>query len=719
MEVDVDAVCLTPQSAIVRNGRAVSKKEEKAIVTVEAYRISVESPLRKRNAIVLLGAITAGLGAAVLLQTGSSVAAGGLIGTGIAVSALAWAAIKPRSIKAVSKVHVPLLLVPFRGGSVAVPPDVLSERDVPGLRAESMTFYDADVKAAEEIASNLPAGHESLRSEEEFFAGMNGIIKALTPKSKVNASLRIIGGQSPENLGVDRLLNVLIRVSTAEQPGKTLTFGDVRRRIEDVKRLEELSVRAEEELSTLARVEKTVESCFNAFERGLKGILREIEGYFSELKRLMKAVLLGGVNIHAEPTEEELRNHGYAYVQHRYHIRLNSEYPPTSLVAVFQRYVDEAERKVRGKVSEYVASMEHEIRNVQRDAERAIEQTQDRYWNEIEARQKRIRRLREEIRSHEKKLRALQDQLRELESQARRLEAEAEEYDARAVEYESRAELAETASERRSYLSGARHARREAEKLRNRARRLRERALRLRGEAEEVKLKYESRVEEVSLLEEEIEELQEEMERRIMELRERCERRMAEIKAHYGELIRMARRDVDEFIAIRDRHLEIVEGFYEKVLRAELEYQKAPIEDRLKRLQEAYARLKGRIQELRQGHSRFFVSAMSLRLDVPVRKPTLLYLPVWVIIPEKGEVLLLPPSEVDTSDGEPLKPLSGAGDFLSGLLSALRPELIQGAKGGNPGDVIREGLANLDALVRNGLLTEGEAVKIRKALGGE
>ncbi|WP_297501590.1 hypothetical protein [Thermococcus sp.] len=451
--MDQKITSLVPKSGIIIDNTLASEEEEKALITVEAYKISFESSLRKRKLAFLAGAITSGIGVLSLVQTGNAAMAFGLIGAGLGIIALGQIAIKPHPLRVLSKVHVPLLLVPYDGGSVVIGPDYFESKGVPGTVVKELVFRDVNVEEAAKIASELPSVYDSFDSEVALREKLHEITNSLTPKSEI--STRVVASDSGF---IKPLVEVLMKISRGGQPIKALQFEGIEKKVETVKQLEQLEKRAESELEILSSVREKVEDSFVVFNNSLMALLVRIDSYFSEVRKLLKKALFGGVNIHATPTKEELKEYGYAYVQHRYHVRLNSTYSPNSLVAVFQRYIDRAENKIRGRVSEYVASMEREIMNVKDETRRLVDLTKEKYREKIGRKKERVRDLKEKAKDREKELRSIERQISNLTSQAERYEDEAS-------RYESKADWAETASERRSYLSRANKARKEADKL--------------------------------------------------------------------------------------------------------------------------------------------------------------------------------------------------------------------------------------------------------------
>ncbi|NJE60185.1 hypothetical protein [Thermococcus sp. 21S7] len=701
--MDWEVYHLVPRSGVLIGDTPVGEDEEKALLTVEAYRMSFEGSLKKRKLVTLVGASIAGMGAVAFWQTANPLLGAGLLGLGVGTAVLAQLMIKPHPIKLLSKVHIPTLLVPYNGGSLALVPAYFSERNVPGVVVKHMTFYEADVTTSLKISEELPATHDSLKAEITLREEVSNIADLLTPKSEIGFNVVAF-----DRDWVEPVLATVLEVSSIDkQPTRSLAFSEkeIEKSIFTVKRLEELGERAEIELEVLEDIEKNVNVRVNVFVNGLTAMLDRVTRYFSEIRKLLKRSLFGGVNIYAKPTKEELENYGYAYVQHKYHVRLHSKYPTTSLIAIFQRHIDHAEEKIRSRVSEYVINMKREVRYAKEETRQRMEATREKYKERIGRKRERLRRLNNKVKTQQRELAAINDQIQSLIEQA-------EQYESEAYEYESRAELAETASERRSYLSRANKARKEADKLRNRATRLYERSRRIKAE-------HEVTVEKVEELEMEIEELKKEMEMKLKELKLRGEKRIREIQEHYAELIRMVREDLDRFIHVRDEHLEIVDAFYDSIIESEANYQKAPIEYRLEALQKTHSNLLGALDALRKGHRQFIMAARALRLGFSVERPTMVYIPVWVIVSERGEERLIPAAVVNESRrGELLIPHPSIKTALEGLIKSLRPDILREAEKDNPNRIIAEGLKNLGKLVEMGLLTEKEAVRIKKMLGG-
>ncbi|WP_297501592.1 hypothetical protein [Thermococcus sp.] len=237
--------------------------------------------------------------------------------------------------------------------------------------------------------------------------------------------------------------------------------------------------------------------------------------------------------------------------------------------------------------------------------------------------------------------------------------------------------------------------------------------------AAKIRIEYESYLEKIEELEEEIEELKSEMEEKITEIKENGERRIQEIQDYYTGLIRKVRKDLDDFIDMRDEHFEILEKFYETVIQTELNYHKAPIEHRLNTLRSAYSDFVSTVEYLEKSHKQFIWNLGPIKLNVPVKTPTLLYLPVWVIVSERGDKKFISLSVVNKSKkGYHLVPLPSLSEQLEGFLKSLKLDLLREAEKENPDKVMKVGLKNLDRLVKRGILTEKEVEKIRKALGG-
>ncbi|AIU70305.1 hypothetical protein TEU_08165 [Thermococcus eurythermalis] len=693
---------LTLKSSVFIDDFPLDEEEEKALLTVEAYRISAESSLKKKKLATLAGITTAGVGLIALLQTANPMLGVGLVGAGIGTAVLAQLTIRPHPIKLFSKVHIPTLLVPYKGDSLAIVPPYFSEKNVPGVITQALTFYDANIQTAFEISRQLPTTHESLDAEIDFQNKLNEIKNSLTPKSALNFNVVAVSSNVMEPL-----LVAFGPVFVNDRPSRSLPFEteQIKEGISVVKTLENLDTRAETEIGILDDIERSVNRSTSLFVSGLQAMLEGIEKYFSEIRKLLKKNLLGGVNINAKPTKEELEKYGYAYVNHKYHIRLHSKYPTTSLIAIFQRHIDATEEKLRSKISEYVLEMNREIRTAREETQRRIERTERDYKRKIMRKEDQIKKLNHEIEKQKQMLISINNQIQALSAQIKNYQSEAE-------EYESRAQWAETASERRSYLSRANQIRKQADRLHNNVLKLYERGMKIKAE-------YEANIERLEELKMEKEELENEMETEIRRLKLEGDQKVREIQEYYTKQIQRVREDLDRFINIRDEHLSIIDAFYETVIESELNYQKAPIENRLKALQDAYSSVLDAINALRNRHTAFLNTIRGLALNLQVNKPTVVYIPVWAIVSEKGEEKLIPPSIVNRGKrNELLSPHPALDPAFKDIVTALRLDILIEAEGDNPTKAIREGLKNLDKLVERGLLTEKDVAKIRKVLGG-
>ncbi len=496
------------------------------------------------------------------------------------------------------------------------------------------------------------------------------------------------------------MVSLLLDISKEDKPSNTLNFEDLSKVLGSIKGIETSTEKARTELEILETIKSKTELAFEFFEGELEGVLKKIDWYFSEIRKIIMDSLIGNVNIYAIPTKDELENHGYKYVTHRYHINLDSKYPRTSLVAVFQKYITEMEKEIRDKVSEYNFEMKNEIDSIQKETQRRIDNVKEYYGREIRRAQKELGKLRSKALEQERKLENLERELRNIANQIRRLEREAE-------EYEEKADQSQSASERRSYLSRAKEAWKAANKLRNDA-------SKLQVEISRLEASYQANLDRISELEAEIENLQTEMEHKILELKTKAEFQIEETKRKYSDRIREVRKKVDELIEIRDDNLEIVESFYETVLRKEQEYQEAPpIKSRLERLRRTYGSLVNAIMNLKTQYLQFIRTATSLVIrDVKVARPTVLYVPIWVIVSEKGDKKLIPFSKLNSrKKGELLTPAS---IVLSEIASHVESELLKVAENINSKSLLEKGKKNLDILVRMGIITKKEAEKIKK-----
>ncbi|WP_054839711.1 hypothetical protein [Thermococcus sp. JCM 11816] len=113
------------------------------------------------------------------------ISGGGLVGLGgAAISGLAYLLIKPKPVKILAKMHVPILVAPYSNGSIIALPEKFKSFSGSSLDVKKVfvSFPVANVEGgAKKIADEIPMDSESFNAEIMAVELMNKITEIITP----------------------------------------------------------------------------------------------------------------------------------------------------------------------------------------------------------------------------------------------------------------------------------------------------------------------------------------------------------------------------------------------------------------------------------------------------------------------------------------------------------------------------------------------------------